>query len=111
MSAPLRIYISGSITNNGTLPRDQVADRIERFAAAAVALQTGGFVPINPARRGKVSGKPWLAYMRDSLRDIADCDGLALLDGWEESRGAQIERELCLDLGIPVKRLHGWLSS
>lgn len=105
-----RVYIAGSISNNGTLDDAAVAERIERFKVAEIALTSGGYEPINPARRGKVAGKSWLSYMRDSLRDIADCDGIALLDGWEDSRGAQIERELASDLGIPVHPLHMWLD-
>lgn len=105
-----RIYIAGSISNNGTLPPAAVSERLSAFKAAEIALRAHGFEPLNPARRGKVEGKTWLAYMRDSLRDIADADGLAMLDGWEDSRGAQIERELAIDLGIPVYPIHRWLN-
>lgn len=104
------IYIAGSISNNGTLPDAAVVERLALFDVAETALKTHGYTPLNPARRGKVEGKSWLSYMRDSLRDIADADGIALLDGWEDSRGAQIERELAHDLGIPVHPLHVWLD-
>lgn len=104
------VYIAGSISNHGTLSGDAVAERIEKFNDAEEVLRAHGYTPLNPARRGKVDGKRWLDYMRDSLRDIADCDGIALLDGWEDSRGAQIERELASDLGIPAHPLRKWLE-
>lgn len=104
------IYIAGSISNNGTLDDAAVVERLALFAAAEIALGVHGYQPLNPARRGKVPGKTWLDYMRDSLRDIAECDGIALLDGWQDSRGAQVERELVLGLGLPVRPLHEWLD-
>jgi hypothetical protein len=110
MTSRTRVYIAGSISNNGTLPHEEVVKRLEGFTVAETQLRAYGYDPINPARRGKVEGKSWLDYMRDSLRDIADSDGIALLPGWEESRGAQIERELGSDLGIPTYSLDAWLG-
>lgn len=104
------VYIAGSISDGDTLTDAGVAERIEMFAAAEIALMAHGYQPLNPARRGKVDGKSWLSYMRDSLHDIAECDGIALLDGWETSRGARVEHELALGLGLPVYPLHRWLA-
>lgn len=36
-------------------------------------------------------------------------DGLAMLDGWEQSRGARIEHGLATALGIPCKPWEEWL--
>jgi hypothetical protein len=42
--------------------------------------------------------------MRVDIKLAVDCDGIAMLPGWEQSRGAAIERNLLRDLGLPVYR-------
>lgn len=37
-------------------------------------------------------------------------DGIAMLDGWEESRGARIEHELAEIWGIPCKPWREWIK-
>ncbi|HDG9216723.1 TPA: DUF4406 domain-containing protein, partial [Pseudomonas aeruginosa] len=47
-------------------------------------------------------GAPWQTFMRDGIKRLMDCDILALLPGWERSRGANIERGLAITLGMHV---------
>ncbi|MDR0443238.1 MAG: DUF4406 domain-containing protein [Treponema sp.] len=44
----------------------------------------------------------WRKAMRDCVRELADCGGIALLQGWQKSKGAAIELKLAQDLHIPV---------
>lgn len=37
-------------------------------------------------------------------------DGIAMLDGWEDSKGATIEHDLAEALGIPCKPWREWLN-
>jgi hypothetical protein len=37
-----------------------------------------------------------------ALRQLALCDGVALLPGWQDSRGARIEHQLATQLGLIV---------
>lgn len=37
-------------------------------------------------------------------------DGVALLDGWEQSRGARLERQVAEACGIPCKTVGEWLE-
>lgn len=46
--------------------------------------------------------KPYGYYLRRSLRMLLDCDEVVLLPGWEQSRGARLEREIAEALGMPV---------
>jgi hypothetical protein len=49
--------------------------------------------------------------MRAGLRDVADCDGVALLPGWGDSRGAALEAHVARSLDLPVKSLAEWLEA
>lgn len=79
----MRIYISGPIT--GT------AHYALKFAAAAHRLHEAGHVPANPvllpAPAPREGDDEWRAWMRATTRLLTDCDGVALLPGWRDSRG------------------------
>lgn len=107
----MRIYISGSVSDGGTLPMDERAARIEGFnEAERLVNEVDGLEAINPARYGADPSKTWLDYMRLSIRDIADADAIATLPGWENSAGARVEVKLAQGLGLPVGTLSDWLT-
>lgn len=110
MTDKTRVYIAGSISDGDTLPAAARAERVEAFNTAEIALRAHEYEPINPMRTGVNNGKVWLDFMRASLRDIADCDGIALLEGWQGSRGARLEERLGRELGLPVHDLQWWLD-
>lgn len=41
-------------------------------------------------------------YMKADLIEMLKCDGLIMLKGWQNSIGAEIERRLARDTGIPI---------
>lgn len=100
----MRLYIAG--------PMSGLPDyNYPAFATAANALRGAGFDPINPARtEGREGCASWLDYMRAALRDIAEADGIAMLPGWPDSRGATVEYDLGKSLGLPVRRLDCWIT-
>lgn len=101
----MRVYIAGPMTG---LPDFNYP----AFFKAAVDLRTAGHFPINPARAdGREGCRDWLDYMRASLRDIADCDGIATLHGWGESRGAALEVHIARSLDLPVRPLSEWIGA
>lgn len=96
------IFVSG--------PMSGVAGyNLPRFRKAAVDLESVGFEVVNPGRRGVIPGYSWVSYMRDSIRDLIDCDGVALLDGWEQSEGAKLEFVIADGLGMPVHGVEWWM--
>lgn len=100
----MRLYIAGPMTG---LPEFNYP----AFFAAADLLAEVGIESINPARtEGREGMSEWRDFMRASLRDLADCDGIVLLPGWQNSRGAAMEYRIGLDLDLPVKRLQEWLD-
>lgn len=60
---------------------------------------------INPAKLiPEVDDPQWEHFMRDDIVNLMGCDGIILLDGWENSRGAQIEilNAFALDFDIAI---------
>ena len=99
----MRLYIAGPMTG---LPEFNYP----AFFTAAADLGMTGFETINPARKeGREGCKTWLDFMRASLRDLADCDGVAYLPGWGESRGAALEVHIARSLDLPVKPVAVWV--
>lgn len=80
------------------------------FDAAAVLLRRAGHVVINPADRGIVHGWAWEDYLRHDLRDLLACEGVAVLPGWANSRGASLEVHVARALSVPVKTVEEWCA-
>jgi hypothetical protein len=78
------------------------------FAAAADSLRAAGFVVENPAENPEQSS--WADYMRLSLQQIGRVDGIAVLPGWEHSRGAVLEVHIAHALGMRVLPVDLWLA-
>lgn len=93
-----RIYIAGKMTG---LPDNGYP----AFHTAAWALRARGYEVENPAENPEPPCKSWLAYMRMAVAQVATVDAIVLLPGWEDSRGAKVERQLAEGLGLPVLTL------
>lgn len=100
----MKVYISGPMTG---LPEFNYP----AFVDAERHLASQGHDVVNPVRHGFDPAKTWSDYMRLALIDVASCDGVALLDGWEGSRGAQLEAHVATSLGLPVAPLRSWVSA
>jgi len=81
------------------------------FFAAEDRLRAVGYHRIlNPARSLCPDGSSWDAYMRSALVMVAQCEGIALLPGSHNSRGARLERQIAEAMGWPVARLDEWVA-
>lgn len=95
------VYIAGPVTNGGTRP---VTDAIARFREASLTLIRMGYDPVNPLEvnaalvqaclddPSAVTPENWIIAMRDDIRALMSCEGIYLLNGWENSRGARLEK-------------------
>ena len=70
------------------------------FNAEAARLRALGFHVENPAENPEQSS--WEDYMKAAIVQMLGCEVVVMLPGWSESRGALIERELALRLGLKV---------
>ena len=76
------VYLSGPMSG---LPQENYP----AFHAAAEKLRSIGYTVISPAEQQKQN--TWEAYMKQDLALLDHCNSMVLLDGWENSRGANIE--------------------
>jgi len=96
MDRSRRIYIAGPMTG---LPEHN----FPAFHAAANRLQEAGWETVNPAENfdGRTD-LPRETYLRADIELLATCDAVAMLPGWEDSRGAKLEYLIAWELGMPV---------
>lgn len=92
-----RAYISGKMTGLEDLNRP-------KFESAATILRDFGYTPVNPHEVTKhiPADWSWEHFMRADITELMKCNFLFVLDDWHKSKGAQIEVELALNIGIPV---------
>lgn len=101
----LRVYVSGKMTGLPFL-------NYPAFIAAGLQLTGAGFDVVNPATldHGRHDGS-WASHMRVDIKALMDCDGVALLPGWQDSKGARTEFDLAQRLGMDVRDLADWLKA
>ena len=90
-----RVYLSGPMSG---LPEFNYP----AFFSAEEVLQNAGYTVENPARNQKPEPETWENYMRLALAQLTTCHCIALLSGWENSRGAQLELFVATTLGLRV---------
>jgi hypothetical protein len=91
-----RVYIAGPMTG-------YVEHNFPAFHAAAARLREAGWEPINPAENfGGRTDLPRGSYIRADAVLLAQCDAIAMLPGWQESRGAKQEYLFAHEVGMPV---------
>lgn len=113
----MRLYLSGPITG---YPEHNVP----AFAGATQALEMVGHTVLNPHTvctvlddhecKGPCNPSdallPWEDYLRaDLIAMLRQCDGLAMLPGWQHSRGATLEHHVAVALGWEVRPWQLWL--
>lgn len=89
------IYISGPMSGHEKF-------NFPNFNEAARRLRMFGFPVINPADFGAHAGKSWKDCLVRDVGVLGHADLVMLLDGWDESRGAGLEFDVAIGLGIPA---------
>ena len=102
-----RVYIAGPITGY------DLDERMRAFRAAADGLKAAGHFAVLPY--GIVEypwndGLEWTDYLREDIRRLTTCDGIALLHNWQNSKGAIGERNVGMLLGLDIRPLESWIA-
>lgn len=92
----MRLYIAG--------PMSGLPDfNFPAFHEAAARLRDLGHDVINPAENdhGDTS-KPWSYYMRQDIAYVLKVEAIAVLPGWQKSKGATLEVTIAEALELPI---------
>jgi len=96
---PKLIYIAGKVSG-----RKRV-EYIRQFAKYQEELEDQGFQVWNPVEQvviAQIELCSWEVIMKFCIANMVVCDEVHMLPGWNESRGAIIERDLAMRLGMKV---------
>jgi hypothetical protein len=92
-----RVYIAGPMSGIQDL-------NFPAFHAEAARLRAAGFDVVNPAEINVDPSEGWAACMKRDIAQMLTCDAVALLPGWQQSRGATLEHHIATALGMPALR-------
>jgi hypothetical protein len=87
-------YLSGPMSG---LPNNN----IKAFNEAAAFLRSNGVEVVNPPEICTGCNN-WHEYLRKDIKALCDCDGIIMLPGWEDSKGAHLELHIAHRIGIKI---------
>lgn len=95
----LKVYLAGPMTGIPDL-------NFPEFNRVTAALRAAGHIVVNPV---EVNGDPnaaWTDCMRADIRELVTCQAIALLPGWQASKGAKLEFKIATALAMPAFDAH-----
>lgn len=91
----MKLYLAGPMTGYADF-------NFPAFHTEAARLRALGHHVVNPAELNAGIDGDWILCMKRDIAELIGCDGIALMPGWDKSRGATIECRLAVDLGLEV---------
>lgn len=92
----MRVYLSG--------PMSGIAEsNFPAFREHAARLRADGYEVVSPAEIQEAG--TWELCLRNDIRELVTCDAIALMPGWESSKGANLELHIAHRLGMEVMHL------
>lgn len=93
-AAPYAVYLSGPMTG-------YPENNFPAFHETAAKLRAKGLKVMSPAEVN-TNGGDWNACLRADIKVLMDCAAVALMPGWENSKGAHLELHIAHALGMRV---------
>lgn len=90
-----KIYIAGPMSGLPEL-------NFPAFHSEAAWLRGMGLEVVNPAEINADLDAKWEDCMRADIAQLVTCDGIHMLAGWQQSRGATLEHHIATSLGMKV---------
>jgi nucleoside 2-deoxyribosyltransferase len=95
MTTTPHVYIAGPMTGYPEY-------NYPAFTEAAAALRANGRTVTSPHElHDNDFSRPFDWYLRRDLAALLTCTDIVLLPGWEASRGAHLELDVAIGLGMP----------
>lgn len=98
-----RLYVSGPMTGIEEF-------NYPVFRQVTAQLRAAGHTVIDPSETDGGTERTWEEYLREDIVDVMSVEGLALLPGWQRSRGARLEVFVAGEVGIPSQPWEQWLA-
>lgn len=92
----MRVYLSGPMSG-------LIDSNFPEFHRWAALLRAAGYDVVSPAEIQEAG--TWELCLRSDLRELCTCEGIALMPGWENSKGANLELHVAHRLGLKVLHL------
>ena len=101
----MKLYVSGPMTGYPEF-------NYPAFEDAAQRLRRAGYDVVSPHEVNPPDGleHSWEWYIRRDIVALMECDGIALLDGHEASRGSALEQHIGAAVGMEIVPLKWWLD-
>ena len=96
-----RIYLAGPISGRERKETIQHFDEVESKIARTAGSNNIKIYTENPVRICPPQDE-WHRAIKRCVSALVSCDGIALLQGWQRSKGATLELKLAQTLHIPV---------
>lgn len=90
----MKVYISGKVTG---LKREEAW---MNFQTAEDRLTEEGYEVVNPLKNGLDFDESWQDHMREDVKLLMECDAIHMMNNWEDSGGATLERLLAEMIGL-----------
>jgi nucleoside 2-deoxyribosyltransferase len=91
----MKVYIAGPMTGLPEL-------NFPAFHREAANLRAQGIEVVNPAEINADPNAKWVDCMRADIRELVTCDVIAMLPGWDKSKGATLEHHIAKTLELRV---------
>lgn len=99
----MRLYLSGPMSG---LPEFNYP----AFHLAKEMLEARGYDVTSPADLPLRDDWEWVDYIEVDIDSVFVAEGVAYLDGCEQSKGARIERRIAERLNLPIADVAFWLE-
>ncbi|SCQ72831.1 Hypothetical protein PFR_JS17-2_2064 [Propionibacterium freudenreichii] len=100
----MKLYICGPMSGMPDFNRPA-------FREAAKTLKGAGYLVADPSRHEVDDPEDWFQWIQAGLTALSSCDGVATLDGHEDSLGATLEIATARWMKILVAPVAAWASS
>lgn len=98
-----RLYVSGPMSGYPDC-------NYPAFRVAAERLRAAGYDVVDPADCSLPGRVHYVDFLKEDVRNLLTCEGVATLDRWWESAGARCEVTVAGTVRMPVRSVEDWLS-